>query len=382
MESLQKRTWAEVSLTNIAHNYNAIRERLPEGCRFLAVVKTNAYGHGARRVAELCENLGADYLAATNIDDAVQMRSWGVKAPILIFGYTQPEYTDVLIRKRITQEVDSLENAREFSKLASKSGQKLRVHLKVDSGMGRLGFVCHGGRNPEDEILETMLLPGLDIEGIFTHLAVSDVYDDEYTGMQINSFVQLVSTLEEKSGRRFKIIHCANSGAVINYRQNASLDMVRPGLMLYGLYPGADKGGIELRPAMELKTRVVCVKQLQPGDCVSYGRTFVADKPMKIAVLPIGYGDGLHRALSGKIDVLVNGARARQIGRICMDLCMADVTGIPCAVGDVVTVFGRDGDEFIPVEELAEKAGTISYEMTCALTERVARVYIGGSDGV
>lgn len=382
MEALQKRTWAEVSLANIAHNYNAIRERLPEGCRFLAVVKTNAYGHGAKRVAELCENLGADYLAATNIDDAVQMRSWGIKAPILIFGYTQPEYTDILIRKRITQTVDCLEAAREFSNLASKLGHRLRVHLKVDTGMGRLGFVCHGERNPEEEMLEAMRLPGLDIEGIFTHLAVSDVHIDEYTQMQLDAFSGLVKKLEGKSGSEFRIIHCANSGAVINYRQSASLDMVRPGLMLYGLYPDRYKGGIELRPAMELKTRVVCVKELRRGDCVSYGCTFTAEKPMKIAVLPIGYGDGLHRVLSGKIDVLVSGTRARQVGRICMDLCMVDVTGIPCAVGDTVTIFGRDGDGFIPIEEVAEKAGTISYEITCALTERVPRVYIGGSGGV
>jgi alanine racemase len=158
--------------------------------------------------------------------------------------------------------------------------------------------------------------------------------------------------------------------------------MVRPGLMLYGLYPGRCKGDIELRPAMELKTRVACVKELSPGDCVSYGCTFVADKKAKTAVLPIGYGDGLHRALSGKIDVLVNGKRAHQIGRICMDFCMIDVTDIPCSVGDVVTVFGRDGNEFIPVEELAEKAGTISYEITCALTERVPRVHIGSPDRV
>lgn len=382
MESLQKRTWAEVSLENIAHNYNAIRERLPECCRFLAVVKTNAYGHGAKRVAELCENLGADYLAATGIDDAVQMRSWGIKAPILIFGYTQPEYIDVLIRKRITQTVDCLETAREFSKVASKMGRKLRVHLKVDTGMGRLGFVCHGDRDSTQEMLEILSLPGLDIEGIYTHLAASDVRDDEYTKKQLEAFNALVKNLEEESDFRFKLIHCANSGAVINYRQTASLDMVRPGLMLYGLYPGRYKGDIELRPAMELKTRVVCVKELRPGDCVSYGCTFVAEKQAKIAVLPIGYGDGLHRVLSGKIDVLVNGRRARQIGRICMDFCMIDVTDIPCEVGDVATIFGRDGNEFISIEELAEKAGTISYEITCALTERVPRVHIGSPDRV
>jgi len=382
MESLQKRAWAEVSLDNIAHNYNAIRERLPEGCRFLAVVKTNAYGHGARRVAELCENLGADYLAATSIDDATQMRSWGIKAPILIFGYTQPEYTEILIRKRLTQTVDCLETARAYSEIASRIGQKLKVHIKIDTGMGRLGFVCHGDRNSEQELLETISLPGLDVEGIFTHLAASDMHNDEYTKMQIEAFSSTVRRLEEKGGIRFKLRHCANSGAVINYRKSACFDMVRPGIMLYGLYPGRDRGDIELRPAMELKTRVVSVKELSPGDSVSYGCTFTAEKPTKIAVLSIGYGDGLHRVLSGKMDVLINGRRAHQIGRICMDFCMVDVTGIPCSVGDVATIFGRDGDEYISLDEVAEKAGTISYEITCALNERVPRVYIGSSGGV
>ena len=376
MESLQKRTWAEVSLDNIAYNYKSIRERLPDGCRFLAVVKTNAYGHGAKRVAELCENLGAEYLAATNIDDALQMRAWGIKAPIIIFGYTQPEYTEILVRKNITQEVDSLESAVGFSEIASKLGQTLKVHIKVDSGMGRLGFVCHGGRNPEAEILEIMNLTGLNTEGIFTHFAVSDV-DEEYTEIQLKAFMDTIKCLEEKSGKKFKIKHCANSGAVINCSK-ADLDMVRPGLMLYGLFPDRSTGGIELRPAMELKTRIIRLKNISEGDSVSYGKTFTAEKPMKIAVLPIGYGDGLHRVLSGKLDVLINGKRARQIGRICMDMCMVDVTDIPCAVGDVVTLFGRDGNEFIPIEEVAEKAGTINYEIPCALTERVPRVYTGG----
>ncbi len=377
MESLQKRTWAEISLDNIAHNYKSIRERLPEGCRFLAVVKTNAYGHGAERISKLAEELGSDYLAATNIDDAVQMRSWGVAAPILIFGYTQPEYTEALIENDITQEVDSLENARGFSEIASALGRRLKVHLKVDSGMGRLGLICHGGRDPEPELLEIMGLPGLDVEGIFTHFAVSAERDDEYTMMQLKAFLNTANSLEERTGRKFLIKHCANSGAVINYKETY-LDMVRPGLMLYGLYPDKYTGGISLKPAMELKTRISCVKDIKAGDSVSYGRTFTAEKPMKIAVLPIGYGDGLHRALSGKIDVLINGKRARQIGRICMDMCMADVTDVPCRAGDVATVFGRDGDEFIPIEEVAEKAGTISYEITCALTQRVPRVYKGG----
>ncbi len=381
MEALQKRTWAEISLDNIAHNYKAIRERLPEGCRFLAVVKTNAYGHGAERVAKLCEELGSDYLAATNIDDAMQMRSWGIKTPILIFGYTNPAHTKMLVENGITQEVDTLENARAFSKAAAALGKTLRVHLKVDSGMGRLGFVCHGGRDPVADMFQIMALPALEFEGIFTHFAVSGEHDDEYTSMQLRSFMTTVNRLEEKSGRKFKIRHCANSGAVINYEMTY-LDMVRPGLMLYGLYPDRYKGKFELRPAMELKTTIAGIKSLEPGDCVSYGRTFTAEKPMKIAVLAIGYGDGLHRVLSGKIDVLINGKRAPQIGRICMDLCMADVTGIDCAVGDTVTIFGGDGGEFISIDEVAEKACTISYEITCALTERVERVYKGSKSRI
>lgn len=381
MESIQKRTWAEVSLDNIAHNYNEIRKRLPEGCRFLAVVKTNAYGHGAERVAKFCEKLGSDYLAATNIDDAIQMRNWGVKAPILIFGYTNPDLTKILIENGITQEIDTLENARAFSKAASDLGKTLKVHLKVDSGMGRLGFICHGGRNPVLEMLEIMALPALDFEGIFTHFSVSGEHDDDYTGMQLEAFMTTVNRLEEESRRRFKIRHCANSGAVINYEETY-LDMVRPGLMLYGYYPDRYKGRFDLRPAMELKTTVVGIKELEPGDCVSYGRRFTADRPMKIAVIAIGYGDGLHRSLSGKIDVLINGKRVKQIGTICMDLCMADISGIDCTVGDVVTVFGRDGDGFIPIEEVAEKAGTISYEITCALTERVERVYKDGKSRI
>lgn len=377
MESIQKRTWTEISLDNIAHNYKAIRERLPEGCRFLSVVKTNAYGHGAERIARYVDELGSDYLAATNIDDALQMRSCGVKAPILIFGYTDPDFTHILIKNGITQEIDTLENARAFSEAAAKTGKKLTVHIKVDSGMGRLGFICHGGRDPLNEMLEIMTLPALEFEGIFTHFSVSGEHEDEYTSMQLNSFLSIIDRLEQETGSKFKIKHCANSGAVINYEE-AYLDMVRPGLMLYGYYPDRYKGKFELRPAMELKTTIAGVKNIKPGDSVSYGRRFTADRPMKIAVLTIGYGDGLHRALSGKIDVLINGKRARQIGTICMDFCMADVTGIECKVGDTVTLFGKDGDEFIPIEEMAEKAGTISYELTCALTERVKRVYKGG----
>ena len=204
MESTQKRTWAEISLDNIAHNYKSIKERLPEGCRFLAVVKTNAYGHGAEKVAKLAEKLGSDYLAATNIDDALQMRSWGIKTPILIFGYTQPEYTKTLIENNITQEVDSLESAKAFSRSASMLGKKLKVHLKVDSGMGRLGFTCHGDRDPRAQMLEIMQLTGLDIEGIFTHFAVADVHDDNYTAMQLNAFLSTLNRLEKNPALNLK----------------------------------------------------------------------------------------------------------------------------------------------------------------------------------
>lgn len=377
MAVIRKRTWAEISLDNIEHNFKEMKARLREGTRFLGVVKADAYGHGAIQTALLLQEIGCDYLAVACIDEAVQLRENGIILPILILGYTAPEYAGELIKHNVTATIIDLEQAKAMSDEAEKCCAKLKVHLKVDSGMGRLGFVCReAGEDPETEMLTVMELPGLEIEGIFTHFAVSDVLDDKYTDRQFAYFTRLIERLEEKTGIKFKIKHCTNSGAMINYDWTY-LDMVRPGIALYGCYPDKDKGGLELRPAMALRTRIVQVKDTAPGESISYGRTYMADKKLKTAVIPVGYADGLHRVLSGKIEVLVHGRRVQQVGRICMDMCMIDVTGIEnVRPGDVVTIFGQDGDVFIPVEEYAEKAGTISYELLCAVSPRVERVYL------
>jgi alanine racemase len=382
MDHMQMRTWAEISLCNIEHNLKAMKARLREGTRFLGVVKADAYGHGAVPVAGLLQKLQCDYLGVACIDEAIALRDHGITLPILIMGYTPPEYVPELIRHDITQTIYSLETAEAFSSQAVKTGKKLTVHLKADSGMGRLGFTCHGGANPEGDMLKVLGLPGLYAEGIFTHFAVSDIRGDEFTDKQYQDFQALTKNLEKKSAVKFQIKHCANSGAMINYDWTY-FDMVRPGLSLYGLYPDADTGGLSLRPAMELKTKIAQIKNYCPGDTISYGRTYTVPSEKRIAVITIGYADGLHRVLSGKMDVLVRGRRAPQLGRICMDMCMIDVTDIPDAKpGDIVTIFGRDGNAFIPVEDLAQTAGTISYELLCAVAPRVPRVYLTDGDRI
>ena len=373
MNTTQKRTWAEIHLGSIEHNVRAMREKLPALCRFLGVVKADAYGHGAVPVARRLEAMGCEYLAVACLDEALELREAGLRAPILILGYTDPELAQSLVEHDITQAVGSLDMARSLS--AHVDSGRVRVHLKLETGMGRTGFRVLSERELSDAA-EALKLPGLEVEGVFTHFAVSDVYGDPFTAEQYRRFLEGVEALERAWGRRFAIRHCANSGAVINYPQYG-LDMVRPGIATYGLYPAKETGGIALCPAMELKTRVAQITEHQPGDTVSYGRTFTVTAPMRIAVLPIGYGDGLHRCLSGKLEVLLHGVRARQLGRICMDMCMVDITHIPdVKPGDVATIFGRDGEGFLSVDELAEKAGTISYELLCAVSGRVPRIYM------
>ena len=365
---LQKRTWAEISLSNIEHNYRTMRAHLPSETRFLGVVKADAYGHGALRVSSLLENIGCDYLATATIDEAAQLRDSGITTPIMIFGSTPGACADDLVTYGITQSVSTLGDAIAYSEAAVRLGKMMKVHIKLDSGMGRLGFSRPGLK----DALAVFNLPGLDVEGVFTHFATSEITDDAYTVNQLSAFMESVNYLEYSSGHKFKIRHCANSAGMLNYSE-AYLDMIRPGIALYGINP--DKGVPEwgLRPAMSLKTRIALIRDLPAGECVSYGRTFTAETDRRIAVIPIGYADGLHRVLSNKLEVMLHGSRVRQIGNICMDMCMIDITDISSAsVGDVVTVFG-DG---VPVSELALKAGTISYEILCSLSPRVPRIYI------
>ena len=374
MNELQKRTWAEIHLDHIAHNVAAMRAKLPGSCRFLGVVKANAYGHGAVHVARKLEEIGCEYLAVACIDEAIELREAGIRAPILILGYTSPDYAAELAHYEITQAVGSLEMARALSVNAGDT--PVRVHLKMETGMGRTGFRVLS-ENELKDAAEVLRLPGLDVEGVFTHFAVSDEFGDPFTHEQYSRFTKAFETLEASCGRRFHIRHCANSGAVINYPQYC-LDMVRPGIATYGLYPAKEHGGIDLLPGMSLRTRIVQVTSHEAGDTISYGRRFRAEGPMRIAVLPIGYADGLHRTLSGQLEVLIRGKRCQQLGRICMDMCMVDVSALPDVhPGEIATVFGCDGDAEISVDELADKAGTISYELLCAVSPRVPRIWLG-----
>ena len=368
MNAQKKRCWAEISLDNIEYNYRSMRSRLPDGCKFLGVVKANAYGHGAVEVAKVLEGAGADYLAVACIDEAVELRENGINLPILVLGYTAAEYTRQLIEYNITQNVIDHEIGCAYALEAERLGKVLKCHLKVDSGMSRLGF---REDVPIDKAAELLTLRSLNFEGVFTHFAVSDINDDEYTQQQYEVFINRVRELESLSGKKFELIHCANSGAMLNY-EHTYHNMVRPGIMLYGHYPDKDTAGIDIRPAMTLKTRIVQIKNVMPGDTVSYGRIWRAEKSAKIAVLSIGYADGLNRRLSDKAEFLLNGSRIRQIGRICMDMCMVDISEVPQAeVGDEVIIFGEE----LPIEEHANKLGTISYEMLCNVSVRVPRVY-------
>ena len=375
MNDLQKRTWAEISLPNIRHNYEAIRACLPAGCRFLGVVKADAYGHGALPVAHLLQDSGADYLAVSCLDEALELRRGGVTMPILILGHTPHEYTETLIDNDLTQTVSALAKAQEYSEAAFALGKKLRIHIKLDTGMSRLGFLCAGEHfaGGVENVVRSIGLPGLETEGIYTHFAVSDEPGEDceaYTRAQFRLFTDVIAAVEEKSAFHFPIRHCANSGAVLHYPEMA-LDMVRPGLLLYGY--GDEEGKLGLRPCMRLVTTVSTIKYYEPGTSVSYGRRFVCQRRTRMGVLAIGYADGLPRILSNRCSFAAGEGFAPQCGSICMDMCMVDLTDRPeVHVGDEVEIFGAKND----INALAAAAGTISYELLCAVSKRVPRVYL------
>lgn len=373
-DTILRRTWAEIDLDALAHNYRRARELTGPGVRYLGVVKADAYGHGAIQVAAQLEELGADYLAVSSLDEARELRHGGIDAPILILGHTPPEMVPELIRYHITQAVSARAKAEEYNAAASACGGRLKVHIKVDTGMSRLGFLVRdehfdGG---VEAIAASCALPGLEAEGIFTHFAVSDEDDTDseaYTREQFALFLRVVNALAER-GRTFPIRHCANSGALARYPE-MYLDMVRPGIALYGV--GADAKRLGLRPVMTLKSSVSTIKIFDPGTDISYGRTYRAADKARIGVLPIGYADGLFRGLSNRLAVVTDQGFAPIRGRICMDMTMVDLTGLPdVKVGSEVEIFGRRQS----VDHLAQLLDTISYELLCAVSKRVPRVYL------
>lgn len=378
-----KRTWAEVSLDNLSHNYRALRAQIPSDCRFLGVVKADAYGHGAVPVSRhLCE-LGAEYLAVSNIEEALQLRRGGLRGPILILGYTPPFYADELTAMNLIQEVHSLDYARALAERLRGLERRLRIHIKLDTGMSRLGFFAYDHEKTLDELRAVAALPQLRIEGIFTHFPAADslaAQDEAFTRLQFSRFLQMLSVLKAV-GIEPEIRHCCNSGATLLYPEYA-LDMIRPGLVTYGVAPAPElEGRIDLRPVMQLRSTVFQVRDFGAGIGVSYGRNYTTEVPRRIAVVGIGYADGLSRALSGRMCVLYRGRQLAQVGRICMDMCMVDVTDAPeIKPGDIVTVFGQDGGAHIGVGELTQRVGTIPYEMLCGINKRIPRIFLDGEN--
>lgn len=372
MNNLQKRTWTEIHLDRLEKNYHALRS-VARGSKFVGLVKANAYGHGAVPVAKKLEELGTDFLAVACLDEAIELREAGIVSPILILGNTPPTYTSLLLQYNITQTVYDPVLAKEFSDSAVQQGKQLLCHLKVDTGMSRLGILCDEAHAATgiDTLEEMAHLPGLNCEGIFMHFADADSCP-EYSKMQIQRFQNVLHTLESR-GVSFPIRHCCAGAATLNYPE-VHLDMVRPGILLYGQYPDPSTlEKIKISPVMELKTRIISLRHLPKGTCISYGRTYTLKRDSYVAAVPVGYADGLHRTLSNHMDMLVQGQKVHQIGRICMDMCMLDVTDVPnIAIGDTVTVFG-DG---VPLQKLADTAETITYELMCAVAPRVPRVYL------
>ena len=368
------RTWAEISLDHLEHNYRALRACAPDS-KFLGVVKANAYGHGAVPVARKLEELGADYLAVACLNEAMELRQAGIRMPILILGATPEELAGLVVDYDVTQTVFTPGLAQALSQAAGVQGRRAKIHVKVDTGMSRLGLLDHDPAAAAREVEGLCALPNLEAEGIFTHFANADG-DEAYTMLQFTRFLDTLAELEETYGRKFEIRHCAASGAVLNY-PCTHLDMVRPGVALYGHAPDPSCAGLDeldLRPAMTLKSRVAAVRDL-PGDTpVSYGCTQrVGRNGGRVAVLPIGYADGLHRVLSGRGSVWLDGKRRPIIGRVCMDMCMVALEdGDQVKAGDEAEIFGPH----LPVEESAELAGTIQYELLCAVSARVPRVYL------
>ena len=376
-----RRTWADISLDAIDYNFRKIKSAVGSAM-VMAIVKADAYGHGDRMTAPFLEEAGADWFGVSNLEEALGIRESGVTKPVLILGTTPEECITDLVKWKITQTVYSLDYAKKLSKAAEKRGLTLDVHLKFDTGMGRIGFVCSEENFDValSEAKSVFSLPGLNITGAFTHFASADEPNDDgtaYTKLQFNRFCHICDALKD-SGYDVGIRHCCNSAAILCFPE-MHLDMVRAGIILYGLYPASDEeitAKMKLKPAMELRTVISLVKDYEKGGSISYGRRFTAESDMKVASTAIGYADGYHRLLTNKGRMIIRGQYAKVAGSVCMDQTMLDVTDIPgVSEGDVVTVFGKDGDAFVSADEVAFLAGTINYEIVCAVSRRVPRCY-------
>lgn len=372
-------TWAEIDLDAIAFNAAGLKARAGGEAELMVTVKANGYGHGAVQVARAALEGGATRLAVHRTLEGVPLRQAGLTAPILIMGYTLPAESERVVRWDLTPTVNSQPQAEALSAAAAAQGKRLPVHVKVDTGLGRYGLL-------PDEALDFVRflgeLPGLLLEGLYTHYAVADLSDKTFTRHQFSLFMDVVKRLEA-AGFTFPLKHVANSATTLDLPEMA-LDVVRCGIALYGLRPSDEvEPAIPLHPALTLKSRVVRVRTLPAGASISYGRTYITDKPTRVALVPVGYGDGYHRILSNRGAVLIHGRRAPIVGRVCMDQFVVNVSHIPgVQLHDEVVLIGQQGEEHIPAEEVARWAGTINYEVTTSLLPRVVRIYLRGGEEV
>lgn len=376
MKPYLKRAWAEISLARLRRNIEIIRALNGPTTELMAVVKADAYGHGDEQICRcLAEECGVKFFAVSNLDEAIAVRNFCPDAEILILGYTPPEYAHEIAQYNIIQGIVSTEYAKA---LISKSCGSIRCHIKIDTGMGRIGLKHDKPVKCADEIAELCAMNGLEVEGIYTHFAVADSKDPEnikYTNRQEQFILDTYAELE-KRGIKLTHVHFMNSAAVCS-RNSAKSTLARAGIIIYGLHPDIELDiPAELSPVMELKAVISHVKSVRKGDCISYGRTFIADMEMRIATVTIGYADGYSRLLSSVGEILVHGKRCKIVGRVCMDQLMIDVSNVSAKAGDIVTLIGRDGDDCITADELASVYGTIGYEVVCGISKRVPRIYI------
>ncbi|GAX89198.1 alanine racemase [Effusibacillus lacus] len=368
-------TWAEIDLGHIAHNLREFRRILPEQTRIMAVVKADGYGHGAVPVAKQAIAAGAAFLGVATLEEAIELRKAGIDEPILVLGYVPPSAAREILRWNVRQTCFHMEMVEALAQEAVVAGTTARIHVKVDTGMGRLGLQAE---EAADFVQAAGRLKGIEVEGVYSHFATADELDKAYAERQAARWKEFLSALGNR-GIPVPLRHIANSAAAMELPDMA-YDMVRIGISMYGLYPSqeVDRSRVNLRQALRLVTRIVHLKTLPRGAGVSYGAAKVEREQAVIATLPIGYADGFSRRLSGKAHVLVRGQRVPIIGRICMDQCMADVTDVEgVSVGDEVVLYGGQGESFISLDEIADLVGSISYEVVCGLGKRVTRKYVG-----
>lgn len=366
--------WAEIDLDNLAHNMREIR-RVSKAKDIITIIKADAYGHGALDMAPILMENGATMFAVATLSEAIELRKGGIKIPIIILGYTPLEQFEQVLEYDIEQTVFSFEYAKEISEIARRENKTVKLQIKVDTGMGRIGFL------PNDKSIEDVyqisLLPNIQIEGLFSHFSSADEEDKEYTYLQLQKFNWFAENLNKKN-IQIKFRHIANSSAIIDLPES-HFEAVRAGIIIYGYYPSEEvsKQKIDLKPVMSIKVNVTHIKKIPAGEYISYGRKFKTDKESIIATLPIGYADGYTRLLSNKAKVIIKGQFAPVVGRICMDMCMVDITHIEGVKnGDEVIVIGEDHGCRFNADDIAEMIGTINYEVLCMISKRVPRVYI------